>query len=268
MVPKTEASMTDPPPPQQIVAFSGPTSRLPQFYKNNPELWFRQMDAIFAASRTTTSSQIKFQAAVTALDEEVLTQMEDLFTTESADPYKALRDRLTSVYGLTDARRIQKLLEETTLGSQKPSQLYRQMQHLAGSLIDATVLRNLWLRSLPPRVQEVLAGTKDLSIDDLTRTADNVVAIAWPSEVSAVAGVRASPQPSTSGDPGVSALLEEVRNLRVEVAALRDRNQQQPGRQRTRNRPGTEGGLCHYHRKFGRNARKCAPPCTWKPLNK
>lgn len=261
----------------QVGAFSGPSSRLPNFYKTNPTLWFLQVEAIFSTSRVT-SPQIRFQAAVSGLDEEVLTQIADLFATSKDDPYTLMKERLISIYGESETRRIQKLLEDTQLGSQKPSQLYRQMLQLAGSIVSTEVVRTLWLRNLPLRVQEILAATRQEDVEALTETADKIMEVERPPDISMVTqrGPSSSQAPS---DPRFAELLEGMRKLQVEVAELRqqqnrsrsrERNQNQRyqgNRNRSRYRSKSRNGLCYYHSRFKKDARKCTQPCRWKTLN-
>lgn len=248
-----------------VTSFGGPTSRLPQFYRSNPSLWFLQIEAVFATSRVT-SPHIRFQAVVSVLELEVLTQVADLLTTDSADPYTLIKQRLITIYGESETRRIQKLLEDTQLGNQRPSQLYRQMLQLAANTVSKEIVRTLWLRNLPVRVQEILAATKQEDIDALTVVADKIMEVEKPPEAYAVFETTSS---STTNE----AVLAEIKKLRAEVADLR--LQARRSRSQNRRRTSVSGsrshaassdrGLCFYHRRFGNKASKCTKPCTWTP---
>lgn len=208
---------------------------------------------------------------VAGLELDVLTQVADLLTTPSDDPYAQLRQRLISIYGESEARRIQKLLEDTQLGSQRPSQLYRQMLQLAGSTLSTDVVKTLWLRNLPARVQEILVAMRQEDIEALTSVADKIMEEVRPEVYDARHGVQlGANQTSTSQGNTNShdAILEELRKLRAEVADLRrrcrssSRDRRSNSRQRGRSKSPSEG-LCFFHRKFQEKARNCRPPCNW-----
>lgn len=252
-------------PSYELSAFSGPSARLPAFYKTNPSLWFIQAEAVFATSRVT-SPQIKFQAVIAGLELEVLTQVADILSTADDDPYATLKARLITIYGESEYKRIHRLLENTQLGDQRPSQLYRQMLQLAGTTMTKETVTHLWLRNLPPRVQEILQATRQEDVDALTTVADKIMEVERPTEVYAAA------QPSSREEtsrPSNSAIYEELKRLRAEVAELRlgrSRSQERRGPNRPTSRSTSRGRtLCYFHRRFRQKARKCVQPCDWKP---
>ena len=82
--------------------------------------------------------------------------------------------------------------------------------------------------------------------------------------------------------PPTSSVSADVAALQVEVAAVMDSLKQlhtsrgchhsqsfRGSRSRSRGRSTSpsrqRGELCFYHEKFGANARKCRPPCTFQP---
>lgn len=263
----TDEGKKNTPPPQalsqELSAFGGPVSRLPMFYKSSPALWFVQAEAVFFTSRVT-SPQIKFQAVLSVLELEVLTQVADILTDSSDDPYSTLKARLISIYGESESRRIHRLLENTQLGDQRPSQLYRQMTQLAGTTLSKDMVTTLWLRNLPLRVQEILTATKQDDTDALIDVADRIMEIERPAE--AYATSRTS-EPNSSE---LHELREEMRRLRAELADLRietrSRSRDRGRTARSPNRSASKGRtLCYFHRRFRQKARKCVQPCDWKP---
>lgn len=267
-------SQTQVPPTYYLVDhLEGPINRIPSFYKSNPELWFQQIEAIFSTSRIT-SAQKKFQLAISRLEQDVLTQTADLFSLDAQDQYILLKERLMSIYGYSENRRLEKLLEENRLGSQKPSQLYREMMQVAGSTVPRDFVQKLWMRNLPVRVQQILLASRQDDVQTLIRTADMIMEVDGQPEIFTAGQQQTqSPPPiqsDPSNDPLYKGILEELRDLRLEVAELREQHDRARSSRtyspRFKTRVRTTG-LCYYHRKFKEEARKCTQPCSWS-LNK
>lgn len=68
--------------------------KLPPFWRENPMLWFAQIEAGFALSRIT-SDETKFQYVILNLDSNVLPFVTDIITTPSAlNKYEAVKNRI------------------------------------------------------------------------------------------------------------------------------------------------------------------------------
>lgn len=257
------------PQPAEVSAFGGAHNRLPPFHKANPKLWFAHVEAVFYTSKVTTQV-MKYQSVIANLGLDVIEQVADLIEDQtSLTPYDTLKDRLIEVYGESENRRIQRLLQDTQLGNQRPSQLLRTMVQQAGTTMTKKTVAMLWLQKLPSRMQAILAATGQEDPDKLAATADKVAEIDQPPEVHAAS---ASPSASRySSDPAIDNLLKEFRQLKAEVAELRrerrgrsrDRNSSRNRRPRSASK--SAGGLCFYHERFKERAQKCTQPCTWKP---
>lgn len=270
LVPKAEVSA---PQRTEVSAFSA-HSRLPAFIKTNPRLWFLQVEAVFGTSKVT-SQAIKYQAVVANLDVDVLTQVESyLYTPDPDAPYDKLKERLISIYGQSESRRVRKLLEDTQLGSQRPSQLMRKMEQQAGKIITKQGVKELWLTKLPPRMQAILVATEEVDSEKLAEIADRIADVDLPLEALSVnrhSSPHDSAGPSSSGT-SLDQLVAEFRQLRAEVAELR--GQHNRGRSQSRDNRGYRSrsrsqsqGVCWYHRNFRARAKKCTSPCNFKPKN-
>ncbi|KAL1130218.1 hypothetical protein AAG570_013156, partial [Ranatra chinensis] len=99
----------------------------------------------------------KFHIVLPKLEADILTQVSDLLYNLGDELYELLEERLITMYGDNQSQRIRKMLEKKRLGSQKPSQLLRQMKLTAGNLMSDDVVRTLWLQALPKRMQEILS---------------------------------------------------------------------------------------------------------------
>lgn len=242
------------------------SSRVPEFWTDQPGLWFIQFEAAVAPQKA--SDNAKYQLLIAKLGKAVIQQVADLLAKPpEADKYKALKDRLLSIYEESENRRIQKLIGDMQLGDQKPSQLLRRMQGLAGSRMTSDTLIVLWQNHLPAAVRTVLAATTLDDPEKLAAVADKVIETSKPLEVAAVA--------STSS----SNLADVIAKLTLEVAELRkarhDSRPRQRSASRQRDRSGSRGRgpsntrnqdrPCYYHYRFGEKAEKCRDPCNYKP---
>lgn len=250
----------------QTVSAYSVSDRLPKFWKQDPEIWFLQVEAIFSSARITTSKR-KFEDTIAKLDYDVLKQVSDLVRTPSDQPYEELRKRLIAVYSQSENERITKLLEEKQLGDQKPSHLLREMQILAGTSITNELLKNLWLRGLPQRMRDILIALDQNDLDKLANVADRLLE---------TYGNTSTTVYQVSKPSHVSSeikLTEMVQKLTAEVEALRlqrsrDRSfsrNRSTSRSKSRSQIKSDNGqqLCFYHSRFKTKARKCIQPCSW-----
>jgi hypothetical protein len=242
--------------------------RLPPFWKPNPTLWFLQLDSVFAASRVTDSS-VKFHAAIASLEPQVFALVQDLALNPGEQPYETLRERLVAEYTASEMTRVQNLLEKEQLGDRRPSHFLRHIRSLAGTLVSDTMVRSLWLRGLPKRMQELLSVVTANDTDDLARIADKAAEFCTQQPICAL-----QPDPTPSG---IAELSKQIENLQTQLAALAvkvDRMSRRPyrsqsrGRRQSRARTPSPDDICYYHRKFGNRAKKCHSPCNFDKKEK
>ncbi|XP_052742382.1 uncharacterized protein LOC128198895 [Bicyclus anynana] len=253
--------------------------RVPPFWRDKPRLWFISFEA--ATADLKKSQDQLAQMVVAQLQKEDIEQISDiLFDPPATDLYTAVKNRLISAYEESDSRQLQKLLSEIELGDQKPTQLLRRMRFLAREKVPDSTLRILWTNHLPSHVRSVLAASESFStktaLDELAILADKMVESSPSSHIAAVES------PSTSVPPSdTKFLVEEIRKLSLEVAALKmvHQNCQHRGRPNyrrnrsnsngRRSRSSTPSPYCFYHRRFGAAARRCTKPCSYqtKPEN-
>ena len=140
------------------------------------------------------------------------------------------------------------------------------MQQLLGgsaSATDTTLLRELFLKRLPPNVRMVLASTNSAaSLEELAELADKVIKVAAPFI------------PKMATPP---SLTVEVEQLRGEVARLEklfkkfahhcssSRHASRCSPTPTSDQPNPPAdSLCWHHKKFGSQAQHCKSPCSWQ----
>lgn len=239
------------------------SSRIPEFWTDQPGLWFIQFEAAVAPQKT--SDEAKYLLLIAKLGKQVIQQVADLLEKPPAtDKYDTLKRRLLNVYEESESQRIQKLIGEMQLGEQKPSQLLRRMQSLAGDRITKDTLIVLWQNHLPTSVRTVLAATSLSEPEKLAEVADKVMETTRPADIAAMSQTD-------------SHLAELVTRLSVEVAELRKERHRARPRQRStsrsyahsysRNRSSSSRSRiqpCYYHYRFGNKAERCQSPCNFK----
>nr|XP_042902504.1 uncharacterized protein LOC122270176 [Parasteatoda tepidariorum] len=221
-----------------------------------------------ATPKPISESKTKFNYCHAHLPPEVAAVVRDVIITPDAeDPFKKLKEEIIARCGETKSQEIRRLLSGEQLGDRKPSELLRTMQRRAESHeISDSLLLELFLNQLPQHVQSILAAIPSLSSTRAAEIADKVMEVSTSSEVSEV----------SSNQRCTFELLEEVRALRKEVAALRTRSRsrnrnyaQFRNRQSQSSSPHRNSKMCFYHRKFKSDARKvCQNPASTRKTKK
>lgn len=291
------AAPTSPAQHLQEVSGIALSMRVPPFWRDRPRLWFISFEA--ATSELKKSEAQKAQMVIAQLEKEDIEQICDLLYEPPAERYYSIiKERLISVYEESDGKQLQKLLSDMDLGDQKPSQLLRRMRTLARNKVPDSTLRLMWMNLLPPHVHSVIivsnAISNDTALDELAKLADKM--LEQNRQVSTIASVSSSTRQGKHVD--IQFLADEIRKLHLEVAELRafrnnysyprpppharyhyaqqhphrnarERNTSRspsPSRNRdgpSRSRSATPSPFCYYHRRFGKNAKRCTTPCTF-----
>ncbi|XP_024085141.1 uncharacterized protein LOC112127878 [Cimex lectularius] len=252
-----EANTSNQPQEQtQEVSALGPTPSIPPFWKSDPALWFIQVESAFATSRITSSSA-KYHLVVVNLELAQLQQVTDILQNPSRTPYEDLKARLLNTFEESESVKVRRLLEQTTIGDERPSLFLRSLRQKAGNLVSEELLRNLWLRALPKRMQEILATVDVADLDKLSITADKIAEVE-ASNIYAVESV------TPTKNSAVDILSQQVADLTKKFELLQGqlRRRSRPRTpSRSRNATPDQRNLCFFHRKFGDKARRCIEPC-------
>lgn len=241
----------------------------PPFWKNNPSLWFRQLEAQFSIANITVDAT-KFNHVVAAIESDILNTVSDLvMNPPSSDQYDTLKNRLIAAHTESEASKIKTLLQGLELGDQRPSQLLTRMRSLAGNSVGEPLLKSLWLAQLPTTTQSVLAALNE-DLSKLATVADKIHDLASHSHNGINAASSTPPNPL---EQQLAQLTQQVNELSLLVhrRPFQHSPNNQTGRPRSRSR-GRErnykeptNNLCFYHINFGAHARKCKPPCSFGP---
>lgn len=235
--------------------------KLPEFWKNDPNMWFAQAEAQFHLARIT-QDETMFWHIVARIDQSVICHISDLVNTPPViNKYQAVKDRLIARFALSAQARIEQLLGSSDLGDLRPSHLLARMQEIATGLnVDDSIMKTLFLQRIPSHARAILS-ISDGSLTKLAEMADRML----DSSTTNVASCTGPTTISPSHD--YSVLKEEIEALTAEIRRMKAR----PSRTRSRSssrassRPSTAGEetICWYHRKYGGRAEHCRAPCKF-----
>lgn len=226
-------------------------AKLPSFWKDEPEVWFIQVEATFRLHGITQDST-KYEYLVANLEPSILFLVKDIIlNTSLTDKYAAMKKRITDSFEESSENKIKCLLNGLELGDQKPSHYLQRMKCLAAGKVSDDVLKSLFLDRLPEKVRCILAVCDSQDLDKLATQADRILGTFSSSTSLFVSEVH---------DEKLESLIE-----RIDALESRSRSSR---RSNTKFRSQSRGSIsnqrkCWYHFRFGENARKCIPPCNF-----
>ncbi|XP_058820910.1 uncharacterized protein LOC131683107 [Topomyia yanbarensis] len=230
--------------------------KLPDFWKNDPVMWFAQAEAQFAFANVVRD-HTKFYHIIAKIDHSVICHVTDLVSNPpNENEYDAVKNRLIARFQVSAQGRLERLLGSCDLGDMRPTHLLAKMQEMAAGLnVTDDLLKMLFLQRMPPNVKAILS-ISDGTIGKLAEMADKML----ESPTSHTA--------ATSSDPDVNNVNEynDIRNqIAVLTAEIRHMRASRRDSQRTRSasRSSREEEICWYHRKYGGRALKCRESCKY-----
>src|SRR5215469_7550815 len=169
---------TPPEPQDRPSSVPGPIScTLPVFNSQDPTLWFSIAEALFPPNST---SQDKHRALLLACPMSLTSRIRDTINAlpSSHDPYATLKHAILKIVDSHPDDNLLKLLNDTPLGSSRPSDLLSQLKLLTQqfpSAVQDSILRPVFLSKLPPTVQAMLAVAPTASLSELAGIADKMI---------------------------------------------------------------------------------------------
>ena len=240
--------------------------RLPPFWSGNPQVWFRQVESVFALRNPQiTVQQTKFNYVIQALDNITADRVQNIILSPPDNPYDELKTALVRAFGKTQPEKDQELLNLNGMGDKKPSELLQHMRNL--NVDPETLFKALFLAQLPSEVRRILASSEKTEIEDLALQADRITEASRLTnelQANAIGNVRKFPGHICAQELQANA-IGNARKFPGHICA-QDKNQ----RVNTRSDQTWPclPGLCKYHSKFGEHARSCLPPCKFQTASK
>ena len=250
---------------------------LPSFWSHDPIGWFQHTEAEFTVNRVPTTSHMAYVYVIRALPQEALIAVRDLtraITADSPTHYLHLKAALLDHFNITPLQQCFRMLDITTLGDRRATDLYVLMQSLLPS--DANVLFNaLFIRILPEHIRQHLVERGECHPRELAVAADQLLnATPVPAfAASAAVSSAAAPLPAAAASwrPSNRNARSPVRRRDSTPFRPASPSRRRPPFQKQRSssprrlqQPPSSCTTCFYHYNFGREARKCQAPCSWQ----
>ena len=228
----------------------GATVQLPTFDKLEPRAWFRIADANFGIRRVT-DSVTKYYYVLSKLDSETLRKLSAFLDRPlGSDPYTDIRKQLCKTFEPPLEAKLDAFLATNDAGDERPAAFGLELQRLLANATTDDLCKRVFLRSLKPSIVTAITSSLSADFETVMAAADKAWTAASSSESTGtpatVSTISATPPPRGGGRGG------------------RGGRGNRGGRQRG-SRPAAQiesVALCHFHRKFGDAARKCASGCS------
>ena len=149
--------------------------KLPEFWPNNPVLWFARAEFNFEVAGVVTERE-QFMHTANALPYDALTLVADLVTQPPVvQPYQRLKERLLLSHQLTTVQMAEKILDMPELGARQPSHLLAAMMEFCPEgEVNTAFFRASFLRRLPKEIRVLLVDEVRGDLKDLAIRADEL----------------------------------------------------------------------------------------------
>jgi hypothetical protein len=231
--------------------------KLPEFWLDDPEMWFAQAEAHFRRAGITVSST-KYDYVLVQLPAKARTSVREIVRAADTldDPYEQVKTKLTASYTKSRWRLVFELFDHPDLGDRRPSELMDALLALLSpNEIPGDLFMGQFLKRLPAEMRTQLALEDFKNPAQLAATADSL----WDAKGGLQAAVSAVGRPVSPGRRDASSpSRQRVRQRSPDRP--RDRRRATPG---PSSRAEQDGRLCYYHDRWGRRAHKCEAGCSW-----
>ena len=243
-----------------------------------------KVESSFGTARIVTE-KTKADFVIANLELEIVAHLKDILTIVPPPPdiYTRIKERIIAGFSAYSKSRIRQLLQVEVLSEGKPSVFLNRVRSLDDDSCGDEIIKSVFLEQLPTQVRAILAMLNVDNLQALAQIADKFTDAAGPTgfQVSAVKDVSGTFKTSV-GVPSSKSddLIAKIDCLPAQLDKLTERFNQSStnstrnrsrSQSRNRNRPnpsqnGDSKELCfYYHRKFGKKAKRCTAPYSWKP---
>ena len=218
--------------------------KLPSLWTDNIDAWFTQAEAQFALLEITNDNT-KFHHVIISLDSATAKRLNHVICNPPRGrKYETLKEQLLKKFGLTSFERAAAIQAITGLGEWKPTELMDHMLALLGPHTPDLMFIYHFFQCLPDYVRATLSNSTETDPLRLAEEADWIFVAGRP---------RDTVLHEIDSDPNVQG----VTNAR----AKKGRNNKPRASHKSDST--SSPGLCFYHARFGAEAHRCSPPCTW-----
>lgn len=218
---------------------------LSPFDKKYARLWFCRTEATLRLAGIRTERTKADVVFINLKDPSVArVALEIIESPDEKAPYTKLKKHM--IYYFQEETLRNRLIGKIDSRNAKPSRIFAQICHHAGTGYIESVLRSVFLEYLPVRVQQLMDSYKSESLLDFVNYGDVIT--------------RSLDLP-TDDKPWALPQVTAV-DLSKEIRELKDLLMKQNRRSRSRSR-NRSAGLCRFHKKYADKAHNCVEPCSW-----
>ena len=160
-------------------------TRLPEFSQHEPLTWFRRAETRFRL-RGIKQATTRADYVLEALPETIFRRIGPWLDQQPDEiPYDDLKKHLLKEFSPTTSERARRLLlmPSQPIGDRKPSQLWDEICMLSrlpetdedSKNKEVELKKEIWLQTLPSCVRVLLHNTDEMSMDDLSTLADEIM---------------------------------------------------------------------------------------------
>ena len=222
--------------------------KVPDFWEDRPEFWFRIFDAHLA--HFTPSEQRSFDALLPLLTPAARATVHSVIRTPGTAPYSKAREALLRHFGRTPRQMAREMRDTRVLGDRLATEF---LDHIVALLPDVRTLYEVALLDALPANARV-AALQHTDVYAMARAADAVL-LENRAEAESPRALQASVNSLTLLD---GDLQHDVQPLAPTVSAI-SRSQRPPLKK--------TDTLCAIHARYGKEAFKCQTPSTCRMKN-
>ncbi|KAL1487842.1 hypothetical protein ABEB36_015492 [Hypothenemus hampei] len=259
------AAPAAPPPTTQPAESRIEAIMLPQFWIQDPKLWFTKVEAQFRLNQIRNNAT-KVNHIIAVLDPTILMHVSDILHADDLQ-YETLKETLLKRLTESQESKLRRALMGINMGEKKPSQFLRELRALVGESATDPLLKEMWIQELPQHIQSILQISEG-DLDKLATIADKLMAMQNLNSKGVFATHTEKLPNTTSLEAQISALSDRLQNLERTRGRSNSRNRDRSRNfRRSASRTKKQYDKCWYHYKFGALAKKCIQPCNFHTEN-
>ena len=182
----------------QNAAVQAVALKLPAFWRNDPEVWFQQIESQFNL-RKITEDRTMFDYVVGSLDNQTAAEVRTIIMDPpNGGKFEAIKQALIEAFGVTQAKKDALLLTlPDGLGDRDPTSFLRYIRGLNSN--QETLLRAIFMSHLPTSVRQVLA-TSNKDLEAMAQDAKKIMEAGQSPAAFQVASAHHKPTASGGGN--------------------------------------------------------------------
>lgn len=248
--------------------------KLPPFFREDPALWFLQLESTFRTAKITDQTTMGDYVISTLETEGVACCRDIILKVDKSNLFKEIKERILATFSTSAEDKLRRLLKGNVLTDGKPSLVLHRLRGLDDGSCGEGILKSIFLDQLSPQTRAILAALEIADLNKLALIADQIHEVSGNQNIQtfAVKNKSFSDAPkerSTTTNDSINALTSAISELirrmplNNQDSRSRSRSKSREGFNRARSRSRSPDHICWAHKKFGNLARSCRKPCSW-----